>query len=128
MSRDDGVDEHGIDWLCEYHQVGFFGLEVGQIKADFCQTPTTNLTRSMTHMGYMTTQKLLIEIIWTFQEMMEWMSMELIAGSKISSGKIFWLGVGQIKADILHTPTTNLTQHDTHGQYDHPKTIDYNII
>jgi hypothetical protein len=36
----------------------------------------------------------------------------------------FWLTeAGQISVDFCHTPTTNLTQHDTHGPDDHPKTI-----
>jgi hypothetical protein len=43
MSRDDGMDEPGIDWFCGCHLVlvGYFGSKVGQITADFCQTPTT---------------------------------------------------------------------------------------
>jgi hypothetical protein len=46
MSRDDGMDEPGIDWFCGCHLVlGYFGSKVGQITADFCQTPTTNLTQ-----------------------------------------------------------------------------------
>jgi hypothetical protein len=35
------------------------------------------------------------------------------------------LGVGQITTDFCPTLTTNLTQHDSHGPDDHPKTIDY---
>jgi hypothetical protein len=69
-----------------------FGSEVGQIRADFCQTLKTNLTRSMTHMGQMTTPKPLISIIWTCQEMMTWMSMELIGSVLLGCHLVgFWL-------------------------------------
>jgi hypothetical protein len=71
----------------------------------------------------MTTPKPLISIIWTCQEMMVWMSRELS-----SSIGVIWYGfgseVGQIKADFCHVLTTNMTQHDSHGQDDHLKTID----
>jgi hypothetical protein len=50
MSRDDGMDDDGIDWLYGCHLVGF-GLEVGQITADFCQAPNTNLTQHDLHVG-----------------------------------------------------------------------------
>jgi hypothetical protein len=52
MSRDDGmdrVDEHGIDSPCGCHLVADFGLKVGQISADLCQTLTTNLTQYDSH-------------------------------------------------------------------------------
>jgi hypothetical protein len=44
----------------------------------------------------------------------------------MSSAVGFWLGrYGQITAGfICHTLTTNLTQHDSHGPDEHPKTID----
>ena len=73
-------------------------------------------------MGQMTTPKPLIIIIWTCQEMMTWMSMELIGSVDV----IWWdfgSEVGQITADFCHTVTTNLTQHDSHGPDDSPKTI-----
>jgi hypothetical protein len=75
-------------------------------------------------MGQMTIPKPLIIIIWTCQEMMEWMSMELMSSMDV----IWWdfgLGVGQITTDFCPTLTTNPTQHDSHGPDDHPKTIDY---
>jgi hypothetical protein len=50
MSKDDGTDEHGIDWLCGCHLVGFWlGSYIGQITADFCQAPTTNPTQHDSH-------------------------------------------------------------------------------
>jgi predicted ThiF/HesA family dinucleotide-utilizing enzyme len=74
-------------------------------------------------MGQMTTPKPLINIVWTCQEMMVWMSRELI-----SSMDVIWYGfgseVGQIKADFCDVLATNMTQHDSHGPDDHPKTID----
>jgi hypothetical protein len=42
ISRDDGMDEHGIDWLNGCHLIGFWLTEAGQISVDFCHTPTTN--------------------------------------------------------------------------------------
>jgi hypothetical protein len=47
----------------------------------------------------------------------------------MSSGRILGLEVGQMPAAIFcHTLTTNLTQHDSHGQDDHPKTNDYHPL
>jgi hypothetical protein len=40
--------------------------------------PDHKIWHSMTHMGQMIFPKPLIIIIWTFQEMMAWMSLELI--------------------------------------------------
>jgi hypothetical protein len=60
-------------------------------------------------MGQMTTPKPLIIIIWTCQEMMDWigwMIMELIGSVDV----IWWdfgSEVGQITADVCQTPTTN---------------------
>jgi hypothetical protein len=88
-----------------------FGLEVGQITADVCQTPTTNLTKCDSHMGQMTiTPKPLIIIIWACQEMMAWigwMSMVLIGSVDV----IWWdfdSEVGQITADVCQTPITQI--------------------
>jgi hypothetical protein len=36
MPRDDGMDEHGIDWLYGCHRVGFW-LGLGKIAAQFCR-------------------------------------------------------------------------------------------
>jgi hypothetical protein len=73
-------------------------------------------------MGQMTNPKPLIIILWTFQEMMAWMSMELIG-----SMDVIWQAisseVGQIIANFCHTLTTNLTQHDSHGPDDQPNVI-----
>jgi hypothetical protein len=75
-------------------------------------------------MGQMTTPKPLINFIWTCQEMMGWMSRELI-GSMDVIWYDFGPEVGQIMAaDFCHTLTTHLTLHDSHGPDDHPKTPD----
>jgi hypothetical protein len=66
-------------------------------------------------MGQMTTSKPLIIIIWVCQEMMAWMSMDMV-------------GLGQITADICQAPTTNLTQPNPYGPDDHLKTIDYHHL
>jgi hypothetical protein len=75
-------------------------------------------------MGQMTTPKPLIITIWTCQDMMVGMSMELIWSLDVI-WQDFGSKVGQITAYFCHAPTTNLTQHNPHGPDVHPKTIDY---
>jgi hypothetical protein len=61
MSRDDGMDEHGIQWL--YDGCPHQGSWPNNHDAKFPHALTTNLTRSMTHMGQMMAPKPLISII-----------------------------------------------------------------
>jgi hypothetical protein len=71
----------------------------------------------MTQMGQMTTSKPVITIIWACQEMMAWMSMELVGYFEVLSydlGSEAW----QITADFGQAPTTNLTQLDSNGPHD----------
>ena len=56
-----------------------FGLEVGQMWLIFHQAPTT-LQPSMIHMDQMILSEPSITIIWTYQDMMEWMSRILVGG------------------------------------------------
>jgi hypothetical protein len=104
-----------------------FGLkEVGQLITDSCHTLTTNQTQHNYHMGQMTTPKppkQEFNIIWTCQEMMVWMSMELIGSVDVILSDFGLKEVGQLVADSCHTLTTNQTQHHSHGQDDQPKTI-----
>jgi hypothetical protein len=46
MSRDIGMDEHGVDWPFGWHLVGFWLGSWAKISADFCHTLTTNLTQN----------------------------------------------------------------------------------
>jgi hypothetical protein len=65
MSRDDGMDDHGLERLYGYRLSGF-GLGSwpnNHHAAKFPHALTTNLTRSMTHMGQMMAPKPLIIII-----------------------------------------------------------------
>jgi hypothetical protein len=78
----------------------------------------------MTHIDEMTSPKPLIIIIWTCHEMMTWMRKELI-GSLDVIMLILAIGSWQMTADFCPAPTTILTQHDSHGPDDHPKTFDY---
>jgi hypothetical protein len=79
-------------------------------------------------MGQMTNPKPLIIIIWTCQEMMAWMGMELI-GSMDVILQDFGTKVGQITAYFKsHPDHINLTQHYSHGPDDQPKTIDYHHL
>jgi hypothetical protein len=68
-----------------------------------------------------------IIIIWTWQEMMVWMRMELTGFLDV-----IWLDlglkVGQIAADFCQATTTNRTQHHPHWPDDHPKTIHYHHL
>jgi hypothetical protein len=78
-------------------------------------------------MGLMTPPKPLIIIIWTCQEMMVWMSMELIGPMDVIRSDFGW-EVGKIFPCFCLSLTTNLTQHDSRGPDDHPKTIDYHHL
>jgi hypothetical protein len=78
-------------------------------------------------MGLMTPPKPLIIIIWTCQEMMVWMSMELIGPMDIIRSD-FGSEVGKIFPHFCHSLTTNQTQHDSHGSNEYPKTIDYHHL
>jgi hypothetical protein len=59
MARDDGMDEHGIDWLYGCHQVGFW-LKSGANHRLIFVTPQPQILLNTTHLGMMTTPKLLI--------------------------------------------------------------------
>jgi hypothetical protein len=74
-------------------------------------------------MDQMITPKPLINIIWTCQEMMVWMIMEMLGSVDVIWWDFGWEIRQQIKADCCQILTTNLTQHDSHGPDDHPKTI-----
>jgi hypothetical protein len=50
MSRDDGMDEQGIDYSSmDVIWYDGFGSEVGLIKADLCHVLTTKLTQHDSH-------------------------------------------------------------------------------
>jgi hypothetical protein len=103
----------------------FGSQQVGQITADFCQAPTTNLTKHDSH-GPDDQPKTIDHQHWDMsRDAMAWMIMELI-GSVDVSWQDFGSQVGQITAD--HALTTNLTQYDSHGPDEQPKTIDYNHL
>jgi hypothetical protein len=55
----------------------------------------------------MTSKKPLIIIIWTCQEMMAWVMAFRV----------------RVRVILSHTLTTNLTEHDSHGPDDQPKTM-----
>jgi hypothetical protein len=56
-------------------------------------------------MGQMTNPKPLIIIIWACQEMMAWMSMELIGSVDVSWQDFCSQQVGQITSDFCHVHT-----------------------
>jgi hypothetical protein len=68
----------------------------------------------------------LIMISWTYQEMMVWMSRELIdvLGGLMEE----LLKVGQIELIFIHIPATNPMPHNLHQQDDTHTTIDYHQL
>jgi hypothetical protein len=83
MARDDGMDEHGIDWLYGCHLTGCWLKRSGANHRLIFVTPRPQILLNTTHMIQMTTPKPLIITIWTWQEMMVWMSMELIGSMDV---------------------------------------------
>jgi hypothetical protein len=82
-----------------------FDPAVGQMWLIFVQTPTL-LGLSMINMGQMILSKPSIIIIWTYQDMMEWMSRMLVgemAGA--DADKDFGSEVGQMWLFFVQTPT-----------------------
>ena len=64
-----------------------------------------------------------IIIIWTYQDMMEWMS-RILVGEMAGADEDFGSEVGQMRLiffDIIST--ANPTQHDRHGPHDPFRTI-----
>jgi hypothetical protein len=76
-----------------------FGSEVGQMWwLIFCSSPQTLFQLSMIHMDQMILSEPSIIIIWTYQDMMEWMSRMLVgemAGADedfgLEDGQMWWL-------------------------------------
>jgi hypothetical protein len=78
--RHDGMDEKDISlrkWLVACAD-GDFGLEVRQMWQILFQAPTALLKLSTIHMGQMMPSEPSNIIIWTYQDMMEWMSRTLV--------------------------------------------------
>jgi hypothetical protein len=88
MARDDGMDEHGYGWVYGCHLVGFWHRSWGKSQRIFVK-PRPQTRPITTHMGQMTTSKPLIIIIWACQEMMAWMSMDMVG-----SMNVIWLDFG----------------------------------
>jgi hypothetical protein len=97
--------------------------------SSFSSTPChkSNLVNPCRISGVRTAPKQsLIIIKWTYQEMMVWMSRELIhfLGGLMEE----LLKVGQIELIFIHTPATNQTKHDLQRQDSLPTTIDYHQL
>ena len=76
----------------------------------------------------MITPKPLIIIIWTCQEMMVWMRMELFGSPDVIMLNFALWKMMRKFHEFYPSLITNLTQHDSHERDDHPKTIDlYNL-
>jgi hypothetical protein len=67
-----------------------------------------------------------IIIIWTYQDMMEWMSRILVGGMMAGADEDFGLEVGQMWLIFHQAPTNDPpAQHDPHGPDDPFRTINY---
>jgi hypothetical protein len=68
-----------------------------------------------------------IIIIWTYQDMMEWMS-RILVGDMAGAGEDFGSEVGQVWLIFAKAPTAHPTQHDPHGPDDPFRTINYHHL
>jgi hypothetical protein len=69
-----------------------------------------------------------IIIIWTYKDMMEWMS-RILVGEMAGVDEDFGLEViGQMWLIFVQAPTTNPTQHDPLGPNDPFRTINYHHL
>jgi SHS2 domain-containing protein len=103
--------------------------EVGQITADFCHILTTNLTQHDSHGPDDQPKTIDYHRLDMSRDDGIDDGVELIGSMDVN---VIWQAisseVGQITADFCHTLTTNLTQHDSHGPDDQPKTIYYHHL
>ncbi len=72
----------------------------------------------MIHVGYMILSEPSIIILWTYQDMVEWMS-RILVGEMAGADEDFGSEVGQMRLifDCAKTPNPNPTQHDPCGLY-----------
>jgi hypothetical protein len=68
-----------------------------------------------------------IIIIWTYQDMMEWMS-RILVGEMAGADEDFGSKVGQMWLIFVQFPTTNPTQHYPHEPDDPFRTINYHHL
>jgi hypothetical protein len=81
-----------------------FGSEVGQMWLIFVQAPTIPIQLSTIHMDQMILSEPSIIIIWTHQDMMEWMS-GILAGEMAGADEDFGSEVGQMWLLFVQPPT-----------------------
>jgi hypothetical protein len=67
-----------------------------------------------------------IIIIWTYQDMMEWIS-RILVGEMAGADEDLGPEVGQMWLILVQAPTTNPTQHDPHGPDDPFIIINYHL-
>jgi hypothetical protein len=82
-----------------------FGSEDGQMWLIFCSTPRTLIQLTTIHMGQMTLSEPSIVIIWTYQDMLEWMS-RMLVGKKASAHVDFGSGDRQMLLIFCSSPQT----------------------
>ena len=79
--------------------------------ADFCSQSKTLIQLSLADMGHMILLEASIIIIWTYRDMMEWMS-RILVGEMAGADEDFGSEVGQMQLIFLDMTTANLTRHD----------------
>jgi hypothetical protein len=78
------MDEHGVDdWLYQCTLIGFWLKSWANHISWFHCHAWSQIWPSITHMGQMTNPNTFIIMFWTYQEMMVWMSMELIGSMDV---------------------------------------------
>jgi hypothetical protein len=89
----------------------------GQIWLIFCLSPRNLIQLTTIHMGQMTLSEPSIIIIWTYQNMMEWMS-RMLVGEKADAHVDFGWGDGQMWLIFVHAHKPYPTHHHPHGPDD----------
>jgi hypothetical protein len=72
--------------------------------ADFCSSPQTLIQLTMIHMDQMILSEPSIIIIWTYQDMMEWMS-RMLVGEMAGADEDFGLEDGQMWLIFCSSPS-----------------------
>jgi hypothetical protein len=68
-----------------------------------------------------------IIIIWTYQDMMEWM-ITILVGEMAAADEYFGSEVGQMRLTFTDRLTANPTQQNPHGPNDPSRTINYHHL
>jgi hypothetical protein len=104
-----------------------FGSEVGQMRLIFSLTSQLLIQLSMIDMDQMILSEASIIIIWTYKDMVEWLS-RILVGEMAGADEDFGSEVVQMWLIFLDMPVANPTQHDRHGPDDPFRSINYHHV